>query len=144
MFMCSTCLFKRPKWIPTILPTFQKLSLFHKFLLPGFGNFLEKFCFGEDHCFLLTCSLAKFFLQHPTNIYLFKVNNRNTRKRWKVCSKLIKKFRMTSFTSFWWFYCKLWTNFTLFSSVPIVDFEQVNVSLVTSDIFRWGYILLYI
>ena len=93
MFMCSTCLFKRSKWIPTILPTFQKLSLFHKFLLPrfGFGNFLEKFCFGEDHCFLLTCSLAKFFLQHPTNIYLFKVSNRNTRKRWKVSSKLIKK-----------------------------------------------------
>ena len=27
----------------------------------------------------------------PLNIYLFKVNNRNTRKRWKICSKLTIK-----------------------------------------------------
>ena len=25
---------------------------------------------------------------YPINIYLFKVNNRNTKKRWEVCSKL--------------------------------------------------------
>ena len=25
---------------------------------------------------------------HPANIYLFKINNRNTRKRCKTCSKL--------------------------------------------------------
>ena len=24
----------------------------------------------------------------PATIYLFKVNNRNTRKRWEICSKL--------------------------------------------------------
>ena len=28
-------------------------------------------------------------------------------------------------TSFWWFYCKLWTYFTPFSSVSIVYFEQM-------------------
>ena len=27
----------------------------------------------------------------PTNIFLFKVNNRNTRKRLEICSKLILK-----------------------------------------------------
>ena len=27
-------------------------------------------------------------------------------------------------TSFWCFYCKVWTCFTPFSSVSIVDFEQ--------------------
>ena len=27
----------------------------------------------------------------PTNIFLFKVNNRNTRKRFEICSKLILK-----------------------------------------------------
>ena len=28
---------------------------------------------------------------NPTNIYLFKVNNRNTRKRCEICSKLTGK-----------------------------------------------------
>ena len=45
---------------------------------------------------------------------MFKVNNKNT--------------RTTSVTSFWGFYCWLWTYFTPFSSVFIVDFELVNVS----------------
>ena len=27
----------------------------------------------------------------PVNIYLFKVNNRNTRKRFEICSKLALK-----------------------------------------------------
>ena len=53
----------------------------------------------------------------PANIYLFKVNNRNTRK-------------LTSLMSFWCFYCYLWTYFTPFSSVSIVNFKQVNVSWV--------------
>ena len=30
-------------------------------------------------------------LSHPANIYLFKVNNRNTRKRCETCSKLTIK-----------------------------------------------------
>ena len=49
---------------------------------------------------------------------MFKVNNKNT--------------RTTSLTSFWCFYCSLWTYFTPFSSVLIVDFEQVNVIWVNS------------
>ena len=35
---------------------------------------------------------------------------------------------MTSVTSFWCFYSELSTYFTIFSSVSIADFEQVNIS----------------
>ena len=38
-----------------------------------------------------------------------------------------KNTRTISITSFWWFYCKLLTYFTLFSSVFVVDFEHVSV-----------------
>ena len=47
----------------------------------------------------------------PANIYLCKVNNRNTRKRCEILS-------MTSLT----------LNLTPFSSVSIVDYKVVNVS----------------
>ena len=30
-------------------------------------------------------------IKHPANIYLFKVNNRNTRKRCEICSRLTIK-----------------------------------------------------
>ena len=42
---------------------------------------------------------------------MFKVNNEN--------------IRTTSMTSFWCFHCKLWTYFTPFSSVSIVNFQHV-------------------
>ena len=45
---------------------------------------------------------------------MFKVTNKNTRR--------------TSLTLFWCFYCWLWTYFTSFSSVFIVNFEPVNIS----------------
>ena len=45
---------------------------------------------------------------------MFKVNNRKT--------------RTTLMTFFWCFYFQLWTYFTPFSSVSIVDFEQESVS----------------
>ena len=49
----------------------------------------------------------------PANIYLFKVNIRNTRNRCEICSKLTKK--------------KTKERPNL-SKIYIVDFEQVNVS----------------
>ena len=68
---------------------------------------------------------------YSANIYLFKVNNRNTRKKSKICSKL------TIETPDWrhWrcsgvFYCYLGTHFISFSKVSIVDFEQVKVTLL--------------
>ena len=65
---------------------------------------------------------------NPANIYLFKVNNKNTSKEVWNMFKVYNKNRTTSSTSFWWFYCKLWTYFTPFSSVFIVEFDQVHVT----------------
>ena len=45
------------------------------------------------------------------NLYLFKVNSKNTIKRCEICSKLTIK-----------------THFTPCSSISIVDFERLNVS----------------
>ena len=42
---------------------------------------------------------------NPANIYMFKISNRNTRKRCEICSKLIMKKTKTSLTSFWCFHC---------------------------------------
>ena len=63
---------------------------------------------------------------NPANIYLFKVNNRNNRcekyKMWNMFKVNSKNTRTTSLT-----------YFTPFSSVSIVDFEQVNVSCKVGD-----------
>ena len=50
----------------------------------------------------------------PVDIYLFKVNNRNTRTRCEICSKLTIKIQEQR------------EYFTPCSSVSIVNFEQVN------------------
>ena len=56
---------------------------------------------------------------NPANIFTFKVTNRDTRKMCEICSKLkIKTPELLIYYS------------TPFSSVSIVEFEQVNVSWV--------------
>ena len=60
----------------------------------------------------------------PTGNYMFKVNNKNSRARWEICSKLTIK---TLLVSFWSLYFQPWTYFTPCSSVSIVNFEQENV-----------------
>ena len=92
---------------------------------------------------------------NPTNIHLFKVNNRNTRKRCEICSKLTIKTpkrrpieaQCSTFPANIYLIkinnrntrkrcvmCSMSTIKTperrhwLFSSVSVVDFEQVNVS----------------
>ena len=57
-------------------------------------------------------------------IYLLKVNNRYTRTKCEICSKLTIKMPLASF---WYLYCQLWTYFTPCSSVSIVNFEHVIV-----------------
>ena len=76
-------------------------------------------------------------------IYLFKVTNRKISKKCEICSKIwtfilifhrfwtgkcLPGFNIKVMTSFWYLYCLLWTCFFSFSSVSIVDFEQVNIS----------------
>ena len=62
---------------------------------------------------------------NPANIYLFKVNNRNTRKRCEIRSKLTIKTPQRHSGVF------IVTYITTFSTVSIADFEQVNVSRET-------------
>ena len=45
------------------------------------------------------------FLTNPAIIYLLEVNNRNTRKRCKICPKLTIKTPEQRLASFWCFYC---------------------------------------
>ena len=59
---------------------------------------------------------------NPANIYLFKVNKRNTRKRWKKC-EICPKLTITIPER------RKWPHyFILFSSVSIAGIEKVNVS----------------
>ena len=57
---------------------------------------------------------------YPAKIFLFEVDNRNTRERCETCSKLTVKTPET--------------YFTLFTSVSIVGFEQVNVGWVSGKL----------
>ena len=69
----------------------------------------------------------------PVNIFLFKVHYRNARKRFKIWSKLTIK---TSAQLHWSRSGSLLT-FIPFSSVSVVEFEQVNVSWVLwNDLIR--------
>ena len=62
----------------------------------------------------------------PGNIYLFQVNNRSTRKKCKICSKLIIKTPVLVFL-------QVTLNiFHFFSSISIVDLERVNFSCIVS------------
>ena len=64
---------------------------------------------------IIESSILFYFLkEHPINIYLFKVNNRNTRRRYEICSKLTIKLPERRHV------------------VSVVNFEQVNVSWVIS------------
>ena len=68
-------------------------------------------------------------------LYLFKVNkvnNKNTRTRFKICSKLTIKTPEQRCC----LYYKLWTYCTHCSSVSIVNFEQVFAGLVG---YTWEY-----
>ena len=90
-------------------------------------------------------------LPSSTGIYLLKINNRNTRARCEICSKLTiktlerrsklitetlskvwnmfkvnnKNTKATPMASVWCLYWELWTYFTPCSSVFIVNFENV-------------------
>ena len=43
--------------------------------------------------------------RNPAGIYLLKVNNRNTRTRCEICSKLTIKTPERRLASFWCLYC---------------------------------------
>ena len=66
-------------------------------------------------CYIHWCVFAAmkdYQLHYLANIYLFKINNRKTRTRWEICSKLTVKTRV-------W---RLWSR----SAVFIVNFKHVS------------------
>ena len=65
-----------------------------------------------------------------TNIYLFIVNNSNTRKRCETCSKLTIKSPQRRSTVFIVNFEHISYLFAPFSSVSTVGFEQVNACWV--------------
>ena len=67
-------------WIWTCSQVSRKFSYWENLLL--FWIMLYE---ASAHLYTLGNNTRK---NSPTNIYLFIVNNRNTRKRWEVCSKL--------------------------------------------------------
>ena len=79
---------------------------------------------------------AKYNTNYPANIYLFKVNNRSTRKRSEICSKLTIKTLDRRQASFDVFIVNLEHYFKSFSGVSIVYQEQVNVSWVRHLIIK--------
>ena len=71
----------------------------------------------------LHLSLRTYFIDHPLGyIYLFKVNNRNTRIIREICSKLTIRMMSLLLTL---------NNFTNSSSVYTVDFQHENVGWVS-------------
>ena len=77
---------------------------------------------------------------HPAKIYLFKVNNRNTKKGVKfskLTTKTLKTFQTLN---------KLCTYFAPFSSASVFEFKQVNVSwarLQCNLLFSWNILFCY-
>ena len=67
--------------------------------------------------------------KNPANTYLFKVNNKNTRKRCKICSKLIIKTQERRQWHRSGVFIVTFEHISLFS-VSIFDFEQVNITWV--------------
>ena len=59
----------------------------------------------------------------PADSHMFKFHNISNRTMCEICSELKTTERRSSF---WCLYCYLWTYFTPFSSVSIVNFEEVN------------------
>ena len=67
----------------------------------------------------------------PANIYFFKINNRNTRKRCEICSKLtIKAPEWRRWRRSGVFIVNFEHVSHLTSSVFLVDFKQVNLTWV--------------
>ena len=68
------------------------------------------------------------FAVYLAKVSLLKLNNRKTRKRCEICTKLtIKTPKRRHWRRSSDFVVNIWTYFTHFSSFSIVNFEQVNI-----------------
>ena len=69
-------------------------------------------------------------------MYLFKINNRNTREKCEICSTLTTKTPERRQRRSGAFIVKVEHISFPFSRASIVDFEQVIVSRVSGSVFR--------
>ena len=76
-----------------------------------------------DYLGLFQTPFGVFLGFNPANIYLFKVNDRNTRKRWEICSKLTIKTPERRHDVVLVFLLSTLNIFHTFSNVYIVDFQ---------------------
>ena len=95
------------------------------FCCSSFFNTVKKTVITDpkQYCKKKNKNCNRFNNKHLANIYLFKIDNKNTRKRCEICSKLTIK---TTERRHW---PRIY--FTSFSIVSIVDFEQLNVRSCT-------------
>ena len=113
---------------PILVPSFAKSTATQFFL-----NVKKKILFWETLFVMSSVSARN---------YLFKVSNWSPRIRCDNFSGL----RMKTMTSFWCFYCYLWTYF---KHILIIDFKQVNVCRVHIENINTfedniGYIMRYV
>ena len=97
----------------------SKMSTFHGYVHMRYWS-QSWHLFSHSIMVLKTMKLLVILLQvNPAGNYMFKVNNRNTRKRCEICLKLTIKTPERRFTPF--------------STVSIVNFEQVNAGWESSS-----------
>lgn len=114
----------------------------------------RKICWSH---FKVAINSAVKWLFNPTNFYLFKVTNKNSRKTceiwryqskvtnknsrktceiWRYQSKVVKKDTRTTLITFWFLYYQLRIYFTYFPRVSLVQFQQVNVCRKTASVLN--------
>ena len=96
----------------------------------------RKICWSH---FKVAINSAVKWLFNPTNFYLFKVTNKNSRKTceiWRYQSKVVKKDTRTTSITFWFLYYQLRVYFTYFPRVSLVHFQQVNVCRKTASVLN--------
>ena len=121
-FPCKEC------WKRSKLTNITRTSnFFILYIVINWDHMTVKIYVRTPANFILRCNI-------PANIYLFKINNRNTRKSYEICSKVTKKTPERRLKSLWCLYWWLWTNLILFSVFFVV---VVNLNrLVFVKIFQ--------
>ena len=81
-------------YLPLFLPL-DKFTLRNMFL-----TYLKKLSFCNEKKLNRVLNTAAIYSRFPAGNYMFKGNNRNTRTRCEICSKLTIKI-----ASFWYLFC---------------------------------------
>ena len=106
-----------------------------------FSNSLQRMIWVSNEIIVMLCEPYKHITIEtvlPSKYYLFKVNNRNTKKRYEICSKLaIKTSERCQWRSFSFFIVNLEHISHLFLMFT-VDFEQLITWNWTNNVQQQG------